>query len=132
MMRGFFRRIEQAAEKAAQEADEKRAATRQHQPSSEAVARREAREAASQSSSRSTMPDERDVSKEVDYLSGVIFAHETLLSAIMQGLAVSGIVTRDNQHQLITDLLNAGVNHSEFPEFGVGYREALEKFRRSL
>ena len=140
-MRAFWKKLEQAAEKADKkradqaEADErKRKATEeimrartgptQQQPSAEAIARAtlRAREAFGMVGKQ---PD-RNLSDEVDYLSGALFAHEFLLIAMIKGLP-SG-----EQRLLIATAQASQPEYEDHPEFGTGYRETLEKLSASL
>ena len=75
---------------------------------------------------------ERNLSEEIDYLSGAIFAHEILLIHLAKVLVVAEITDENSLQQLLTQLSNARLAHSDVPMFDTGYREALRKISDSL
>ena len=143
MLRGFFRRMEQAVEESERKKSEAERQTiesdRKRRQSPEATERRVEREKTEAERHRKaeqdmeeSMSTDRNLADEMDYLSGAMFAQETLLTALIKALVARGMTSKDNQRRLINDLLSAEINYPESPEFGVGYRETLEKLQEKL
>ena len=78
------------------------------------------------------MTTDRNPIEELDYIAGVLFAQEKLLTSALGTLLAAWLVEKSNLHQLFLELSSDYQDQVDYPEFGVGYRETLQKMQEAI
>ncbi len=69
---------------------------------------------------------------QIDYLSGVVDAHRSLIIAYMGFFMTIGEMSEDAVQEILTDLIKAVPRDPQRPKFDVGHREALEAIQGAI